>query len=316
MKKYLLLALAFGLVLVIVPAAVCGGAGATPEAASTANEAETIRVFLPETNETTALSMEDYVFFATAAEMPAVYEPEALKAQAAACVTLARYLQRKQAATGDDTAAAVTADAKINQGFLSEAELRERWGDGYALYEEKLRAAVEEVLPYTVCYEGEPILAAFHAISPGVTETAGTVWGRDLPYLQRVESAEDKTSPGYASREIVSPETLRTALSLPPTEEDPAAWLGEAAYTPSGTLTRLSICGKDFSGKALREALELRSAAIRVSYSGAAFVFDVTGYGHGVGMSQYGANELAKAGKTWREILAHYYPGAEIIADS
>lgn len=326
MKKYLILAAAAALAMVLIPAAFCadglrrtdGGSAALrlaartqPAATETAEEA--IRVFMPEEGGARTLSMEDYAISAVAAEMPAAYEEEALKAQAAACVTLARYMQRHNRGDSSLDGAVIAADAKRYQGYMTEEEMRERWGEGYEAYHEKIRAAVEAVLPYTVCYEGEPILAAFHAVSSGVTEQADTLWGKEIPYLVNVESEGDRLSPGYASSETVSAAAFREALGFSAASEDPADWLGDASYSEAGTLLSLEAGDGTFSGETLRDAFSLRSPAVRVSYDGENFVLSVTGYGHGIGMSQYGADYYARQGWTWREILAHYYPGTEIV---
>ena len=307
LKRYLLAALACGLILVLAPLAVCGGGGAGPSAGNGAAE-ETVRVFLPESGRTVTMAMADYVLCATAGEMPALYEPEALKAQAAACVTLARYLQRERGGAS----ARVVADPSVDQGFLSQEEMRARWGDDYPVYREKLRAAVEGVLPYTICYGGQPILAAFHAISSGCTESSAIIWQQPLPYLVPVQTPNDSGSPGYASQQTVPPARFLETLGFTAPSEDPAAWLGAAEYSPSGTLLRLELGDRAFSGAELRSAFSLRSPAVHVSFNGAEFVLNVTGYGHGVGMSQYGANCLAAQGKTWREIVSYFYPGTQI----
>jgi stage II sporulation protein D len=255
--------------------------------------------------------MRDYVISAVAGEMPAVYEPEALKAQAAASVTLTRYLQAKGP---DETlgGAVISTDPKRHQGYLSVEEMHRRWGDKFSVYYARVSAAVDAVLPYTVTYKGAPAVTAFHAVSSGVTETAENVWGKAIPYLVNCESAGDKLSPGYLSEAVVSPEAFAEKLGLPETEDPPADWAGEGTYSEAGTLLKIRICSKSFTGADLREALSLRSAAVKLKFNGENFVLSVTGYGHGVGMSQYGADYYARQGMTWREIIAHYYPGTEI----
>ncbi len=324
MKKYLLLALAVALATVLIPAAMCArqrrrteanavtAAPAAPaaEAAAETPEGETIRVFMSASGAVEELSMREYVICAVAGEMPAAYEPEALRAQALASVTLARYLQSR---AGDlPEGAAVSTDPGRHQAYMSVDEMRERWGENFAPWYEKLCAAADDVLPLVISYDGAPIMAAFHAVSPGATESAENVWGKAVPYLVSCASAGDKLSPGYASAQAVPPAELAAALELTPGEADPADWFENCVYSEAGTLLSAEICGKTVTGAALREALLLRSAAIRPTWDGQNFILSVSGYGHGVGMSQYGADYYARQGMDYRQIIAHYYPGTQI----
>ena len=324
MKRYLITALCVGLAMVLIPAAWCarfrGGAKAeepqtrqpVPEAEETF-ENETVSVYLSDAGEARTISMRDYIICAVAGEMPAVYEPEALKAQALASVTLTRYMKRHNKNNAALSGAVISTDATQYQGYLSVAEMRARWGDNFDAYYQKIRDAVDAVLPLQITYAGEPILAAFHAVSPGMTETSETVWNKALPYLVNRESEGDKLSPGYASCETVTPEALLEALSITAPEGlAPADWLGEPTYSEAGTLLEIEICGAPFTGFRLREAFSLRSAAIRLTYENGGFLFAVSGYGHGVGLSQYGADYYARQGMDYAEIIAHYYPGTEI----
>ena len=318
-KKRALAALAVGLATLLIPAAVCGvrlkqakGAdgAAPPRSAETAAGDEVIAVFLPETDETKQLSMRDYVIGCVAAEMPAAYEEAALCAQAAASATLARYMQANNRGNAALKGAVIAADPGSYQGYFTEEEMRERWGEDYDRCYAKIAAAVDETLPYEIDYDGAPIVAAFHAISSGETESAETVWGKEIPYLVTVESEGDRLCPGYASSVTVSAEEFREKLGLSPGDAAPEDWIGDAEYSDAGTLLTMTVCGKTVSGSELRTLFSLRSAAVRADCDGDEFTLDVTGYGHGVGMSQYGADYYARQGWTWQEIVQHYYPGA------
>ena len=322
MKKYLLLALAAALVMTLIPAAFCAGetkesappeeTTAAPHTEAAVPEEETVCVFMSDTGKTETLSMRDYVISAVAGEMPAVYEPEALKAQALAAVTLARYLKSRADPDPALAGADVSTDPRRHQGYLDRAQMEARWGENYDTYYGKIAAAVDAVLPFVISYNGAPILAAFHAISPGRTESAQNVWGKAIPYLVPCESEGDRLSPGFASRETVSPAAFLEALSLPAQTAAPETWIGAVKCTDTGTLLTAELCGKTFTGAELRRAFSLRSAAVTLRFDGENFVLDVSGYGHGVGMSQYGADYYARQGMTCEEIVAHYYPGAEI----
>lgn len=322
MKRCLLTALAVTLVLTLVPVAMIRPESArkkeTPPDTGTARTAEeengneVIDVFVESDGRTEEMAMRDYIVSVLAAEMPAAYEEQALRAQAAACVTLARYMKKNGQSAGPD-GAVISTDPGKYQGYLSVEDMKARWGDDFEDWYARLCDAVDEVLPYEITYDGAPILAAFHAISPGMTETAETVWGKKIDYLVSVESDGDRLSPGYSTTVTLSPADLTEKLALTPGDSAPAEWLGESSYTAAGTLTEIEIAGALFSGSRLRQALGLRSAAVTAGFDGENFVFSVKGYGHGVGLSQYGADYLARQGMTWREIVAHYYPGTSVV---
>lgn len=320
MKLHLLLAAAVAAALLIIPAAVISSAGkeeaAVSQSSGSASEetgnAETIAVFFPEENRTDELEMRDYIICCLAAEMPAAYEREALCAQALASVTLARYMLENNKGKEELHGAVITADAKTNQGYMTVEEMRSRWGDDFETYYRKLCSAADEVLAYTVTYNGKPAMTAFHAVSPGFTEDAQNVWDKSIPYLVSVDSSGDTGSPKYLSTSVFDKVDIIKKLSLKELSGDETAWVSGESYTKAGTLRSIKIGDKTFTGEELRNILELRSAAITVTVRDGKFMFETKGYGHGVGMSQYGANCLAKEGKTWREIIAHYYPGTKI----
>ena len=322
MKRFLLLSLALALGLLLIPAAVYARFStpppSAPEETPTAEEEEeadpdVLRVFFPEENAARDLKLRDYVAGAVAGEMPALYEEEALKAQAVAAVTLARHMQKRGPQAALD-GAVIQADHRKNQAYLSEETLRERWGDDFETCYSRILSAVDEALPYTLVYEGEPILAAFHAVSAGATRPASEVWGGDYPYLVQVASDGDRLSPDYLRTVSFSAADFFSALGLN-APDDPASAVTDAEYSDAGYLLSVNVAGKSFSGTELREKLSLRSSAVQFSFEDGAFRLTTRGYGHGVGMSQYGADFLARQGLTWREILAHYYPGATLVKE-
>lgn len=252
------------------------------------------------------LSKEDYICGVVAAEMPALYETEALKAQAVAAYT---YAVRCSAASDEEWD--LTDDSKIHQAYIDEAARKEKWGENAEAYEKKIREAVNAVLGQCIIYEGEPIFAAYHAISSGRTETALNVWGNDLPYLCGVESVLDKQHENYKSEVVVPLDDFCKKLSLEK-PADTSAVTSKIERSTAGTVLSFSVFGKTFSGGDIREAFGLRSANFTFEYKDGSIKFTVLGYGHGVGMSQFGANCLAKEGKTYKEILLWYYPGTTI----
>lgn len=260
-------------------------------------------------DEVTELSVGDYLVGVLAAEMPASFEPEALKAQTVAARS---YLERCIAAKKHENADICT-DPACCQAFLSQDELEEHWGEDCGVYTAKLRDAVTATDGQYLGFEGEAALCVFHSSSAGRTEEAGELWG-EVPYLVSVDSPETKEQvPDYVSRVTVTELDFRdTVLSAHPEADmtgDPAAWVSDVERNDSGRVSRAVIGGAELSGAELRELFSLRSAAFRIKHAKGSFTFTVTGYGHGVGMSQYGANAMAKDGADYTEILRHYYPG-------
>lgn len=258
------------------------------------------------------LTMADYLFGVVAAEMPASFETEALKAQTAAARTYALYRIASSAHGG-----AVCGDYSCCQAWLSEEELRAKWDEDYETYAAKIRMAIEETDGQCITYDGAPILAAFHSSSNGMTESSENVFGKALPYLLSVESNEDsETVPNYVSCVEFTETELYAAVAAWNSEAaikvSEGALLSQAVFSTSGRLISIELCGEKLSGSELRRVFSLRSADVSWQLKEGGIVFTVTGYGHGVGMSQYGANNMAKHGAKFDEILRHYYPGTDM----
>lgn len=259
------------------------------------------------------MDMTDYLVGVVAAEMPASFDENALRAQAVAARTYTLYC----AAHGRHGDAQVCTSSGCCQAWLNDDALHERLGEGYEMYMEKLHRAVTDTAGEYLSYGGAPAFAAFHSSSAGATEASGNVWNA-LPYLISVSSPETaETVPGYISTVEVSTLDFRdSVLSVRP-EADmtgaPSTWVGAAKCTESGRVESIVIGGEVLTGGELRQIFLLRSTAFALEYSGEVFRFTVTGFGHGVGMSQYGANVMAQRGADYKEILAHYYPGTELV---
>lgn len=320
MKKYMITALFLSLNMILIP--LITYAAFPQRTDSTKNEEKTdlsqisfdsISVYNAETNEALTMDFRDYIIGVVAAEMPAQFHEEALSACAAAAATLAR----KKIVDGEQkelSGAVISTDPKKHQAFSTNEMLKEKWGGDYSLYYEKICKAVDKAIDYSITYEGELIVAAYHAMSSGVTEDAKNVWEGGFPYLVSVESTGDKLSPKYETEVKYSFEDFRDIFialgaSFP---EDKTLWFSEGEYTKAGTLMNIKIGGKDFSGEKLRDLLSLRSSAISLSMNNEGITVNVRGYGHGVGMSQYGADYLARQGYSWQEIIKHYYTGVNI----
>ena len=271
--------------------------------------ADTLRVLDKESGTVTEMTPEEYIFGVLAAEMPALYDKEALKAQAVAAYTFALNRQTENADKDYD----ITTDMGTDQSFITEEKVREKWGDKADEYCDKLKGAVKEVENFAVTYDGKPILAVYHAISSGKTEDCENVWGKAYPYLKSVASPGDSLAPDYISKAVFSADDLRDKLSK--TVElsgEPQDYFGKTERTASGTVKSIEVCGSDLSGGEIRSALSLKSSDFEVLYKDGEFVFTVYGYGHGVGMSQYGADCMAKQGSDFKEILLHYYSGCRV----
>lgn len=283
---------------------------APPPAGTTPSEpvpTEEVRVKLIRTGEIVTLSLEDYLFGVVAAEMPALYEVEALKAQTVAAYTY--YLCDKETDKDYD----ITDDYTVDQAFVLLEVAREKWGDGADTYENKIRDAVKAVLGKRVLFEGSPARTVYHAVSFGVTENAKDVWGGDYPYLISVDSSFDKLETNFLSEKAFTAEEFKTALSsLAEVKTLDSNVITDITRTEAGGVKSLKISGKEVSGGDIRKALELKSANFEVSFSSGKYTFSVKGYGHAVGMSQNGANYLAQQGKNYEEILLHYYTGCSI----
>ena len=274
----------------------------------------TLRLLLPD-GSIAELDMQDYLPGVLAAEMPADFPEEALKAQAVAARTYALYCADSRKHGEAD----ICSDPGCCQAWQDEQARRDKWGDDYGRCAARIAAAVEDTAGQALLYEGAPVFAAFHASSAGATEDCGEVWN-PRPYLISVSSPETaETVPNFISSLRCAPLDFRDAILSAYPEADfsgPAeTWLGELHRDESGRVASLVIGGQEIRGTALRSLFSLRSTAFTLEYTEEGFVFTVAGFGHGVGMSQYGAKLLAESGMGYREILAHYYPGTQ-LADS
>lgn len=263
--------------------------------------------------ETVVMATEEYLLGVLAAEMPASFPEEALKAQAVAARTFAMYC----AAASKHAPAQVCTDFACCQAWQDEAKLRENWGEDYEYYRARLTAALSETAGQYLSYGGQAIFAAFHSSSAGSTADCGELW-QPLPYLKSVSSPENGESvPNFESSLVCAPldfrDTLLYAAPYADFSGEESTWLGPCTKTASGRVKSISIGGVSFSGAELRGLFSLRSAAFELEYADGLFKFTVSGYGHGVGMSQYGAKVLADGGEDYRAILAHYYQGAELV---
>ena len=254
------------------------------------------------------MTMEAYLTGVVLAEMPASFEPEALKAQA----VVARTYTRRRMESSKHTAAAVCMDPGCCQSWRSESDYLDSGGRERDL--QKVRRAVADTDGLVLRYDGKLIDATYFSCSGGSTEDAVAVWGQDVPYLQAVQSPGEEEAPRFTDSVSFSPVQLAEKLGLT-ADGDPGSWFGAVTHTDGGGVDTMVILGKEFTGTGLRSKLGLRSTAFEVTVTGKTITFTTRGFGHRVGMSQYGAQAMAKAGSTCAQILAHYYIGTELVRE-
>ncbi len=249
------------------------------------------------------MTMEAYLCRVLPAEMPPSFEPEALKAQAVAARTYT--CQARLAAKKHD--GALCTDSRCCQAFSTDAQLESLTQED----REKIQQAVADTDGLILTYQGAPIEATFFSSSGGRTEDALAVWGTDLPYLRSVESPGED-SPYNETSVFFSKETLEELLDVS-LGEDCLLWVGDVSHTSGGGVDRMILGDRSFSGIFLRNTLGLPSTVFTAEPEPEGIRFTGSGYGHRVGMSQYGANAMAEAGADFEEILAHYYTGAILL---
>ncbi|MCM1363760.1 MAG: stage II sporulation protein D [Faecalibacterium sp.] len=275
----------------------------------------TIKVLRVSSDKVIDLELYDYLIGAVSSEMSPVYEKEALKAQTVACYTYAKWL-KANSDSGKLNGADISDSPSTHQGYLDEQELKDKWGDKYDEYIAKIKECVNEVMGEYLSYNNEPIMAVYHAISPGKTESASVVWEQDIPYLQSVIANGDKLSPDFDSTVTLTEEKFKeyakkiSGVSL---DNKAESWVKSCKKSDNGFVTSITIGGKKLDGNTVRNAFSLKSPYFTLTYESGKFTFKVKGYGHGIGMSQYSADYMARQGSTYKEILLHFYKGAKLV---
>ena len=282
------------------------------------DSARTLRVL--HGGEITEMDMGTYLLGVLRAEMPASFEEEALKAQAIAARTYTLYRIRGGGSTNHPDADACD-DINCCKAYKSAEQAAADWGSMAVFYEEKLARAVSETDGAVILYDGAPILAVFFSSADGSTQGAGDVWLNDLPYLQRVSSPEtEELVPNYYSvASFTAAEFKERFLAAHPEADlsgSPEGWITDLVRNESDYVASLTVGGVKVRGNDLRMLLSLRSPSFTVDFQDGSFTFHVTGYGHGVGMSQYGANAMAKEGYSAEEIVQHYFSGTTVGYDA
>lgn len=278
-----------------------------PEHLETSFENDSLEVMVQRTDseEVEEVPLEEYVVSVVASEMPADFAEEALKAQAVAARTyIIHHLQQQ----GDEET--VITDSTEHQVYKNEAELQESWGSDFHWKMEKVTAAVLATEGEIITYDEEPITPTFFSMSNGYTEDAENYWGNALPYLKSVESKWEESHPDFMEQTVFTFAELSEKLGIP-------LQIGEKvditmSRTNSNRVAQLQVNDQTFSGKDIRDKLALRSNDFSIKQQNDHLIFTTKGYGHGVGMSQHGANGMAEEGKSYQDILHYYYQDVDI----
>ena len=262
------------------------------------------------------LTMAEYLWGVVAAEMPASFEEEALKAQACAARTYTVTRQNHPSDKHPD--ADICGDSTCCQAYIDRADAEARWGLNAQEYAEKIERAVAGTDGLGILYNGQPIQALFFSSAAGKTVDAVEVWGNSVDYLKSVDSPEGDEVPNYHTQAVFSADQVKSlTLAAYPGADlsgEASGWFGQASRNEGGGVISIPLGGVTLTGSQVRSLFSLRSATFTVSYGDGNFTFEVTGYGHGVGMSQYGANAMAKEGSSFEDILTWYYTGAQVDA--
>jgi stage II sporulation protein D len=267
-----------------------------------------IAVYRTESKTIEKIPLESYIRGVVASEMPAEFELEALKAQALAART---YMIRRLIAKdfSDTPEGSVVTDTKKHQVFQNEAELRERWGMEYDRKISRINQAINETTGKVLTYEGRPINATFFSTSNGYTENSEDYWSAEIPYLRSVFSPWDKASPRYKDQVKMSVEEFQNKLGIQMAMPvSTTSSFSKILSTTSGNrVEEVEIGNHIFTGKEVRELLDLSSSHFHLTLEQGQVIIDTLGWGHGVGMSQWGANGMAKEGYNAEEIVKYYY---------
>lgn len=270
-----------------------------------------IAVYIQDEERVIQINEEEYLVGVVAAEMPASYQEEALKAQAVAART---YLERKKSASGCNrhAQADICTSSGHCQAYRDEKNRRQWWGKKFDYYEQKIRNAVQETKGEVLLYEGKLINAMYHSSSYGSTEDCVSVYGNQMDYLVSVPTPENKenvTVEVKINRSVLVKKLLAQLPDSGISETNLNKALKLNGVTPSGRVDSVTVGNCEISASRFRGIVGLRSTDFSMRIQNEEVIFIANGHGHGLGMSQAGANILAKQGMNYYEILLHYYKG-------
>lgn len=274
------------------------------------------RILDTSTNQILKIPEKEFLYSVVASEMPALFESEALKSQAVASYTY--FCKKRQENINKKYDFEINTEKSLN--YITEQELRKKWGDNYDKYYEKIKNCVDSVYPEVLKYNNNLILSVYHAISSGTTEKSQDVFGQDLDYLTNINSPGDYLAKNYEVTLEISPQEFKNKIIKSKKDckfddNNIQNWARDYVRTSGGMIKEITIGSEKFTGKQIREIFELRSANFEIIYNSETNKFNIIthGYGHGVGLSQNGAQYFAQNNNyDYKQILSTYYPGAEI----
>lgn len=300
MKKILL----FFLLIIIIPWIVISVFFSLEDSEFYFSKNQYVRVLRKKTGVIESIPLEEYVMGVVAGEMPVSFEIEALKAQAVASRTYVMFQIEKNKKKDYDVV-----DTVLNQVYLDSKEMKKKWGDNYSKYMNKIKEAVEDTAYQYILYDGEIAETLFFSTSVGYTENSEEIFVSKVPYLRSVKSNWDQISPVFSENNSYD---LNDFLKLLKLEKNTQLNIEIIDTTSTGRINKIKINNKVFSGKQIANLLNIRSSHFKISEYNGVVTVTTKGYGHGVGMSQYGAQGMAKEGYKYDEILKYYYTGIEI----
>jgi stage II sporulation protein D len=271
-------------------------------------ESVEVAVYRSEKEVIEKLPLEQYVVGVLAGEMPADFEKEALKAQALAARTF--IVNKMMTEDPSLPKGADVTDTIDHQVFKNPSELASIWGAESEWKLKKISEAVLETKGQVLTFDGKPINAAFFSTSNGYTENSEAYWQNEIPYLRSVKSPWDAKSPKFTDQKVIPISEFEQKLGVTLTKDGSVGTI--TSRTEGKRVANVDINGKSFSGREIRDKLGLKSSDFTWYLKDNHIVISTKGYGHGVGMSQYGANGMAKEGKDYKEIVTHYYKGVDI----
>jgi len=328
MRRIIILASAFVSLILLVPLFIVSiapplgfdsaGAQTLPIAAQT-EPMSVISTYIASQDIVVDMDFGEYLKGVVAGEMPASFNDEALKAQAVAArsyILVRAKGYEKNGIPDEHKGALACTDPNHCKAWLSQQDIIDRWGEDWMTnYWGKISASVTSTTGVIMTYNGEPVNAVFHSTGSGHTENSKDVWGGDVPYLVGVESVGDISSPKFASQSIISIADFKSkVIALYPDAvwQDGTPVISDTVRSDAGGLISVSTGGITIKGTLFRTMLELRSTNVTFTEQDGNLIMDVKGTGHGVGMSQYGANYLAGQGMGYADILKTYYTGVEV----
>ncbi len=320
MKLIIYYALTIVVVIILIPLIIVKGCGGVKKEILDEKKGYRVNVYFHKSKEIKEVAFEDYIRGVVAAEMPASYGIEALKAQAVAARTYAfNKINSEDIRKEEHPEAEICTNPAHCQAWVSKEEAFNKWAASErGFYWDKISWAVKSTTGEMVFFGGKLANPLFHANSGGTTENAEDVWGgKPVPYLKSIESPGEENSSSYLSQAEFTVNQLTEKIKkeysdFKINQEKLSESVSIKGHTRSGRVKEMVIGNKLLKGTEVRELLNLKSTNFSVRVSKNVLLFDVKGYGHGVGMSQCGANALAQKGKNYREILQYYYQGVEI----